>query len=280
MPKFLICTIVSIALILMSSCKHKEQESVKQNPIEFDTIYVTRNYHINNDSTKPSCNLKIIYTYPKTYPDRAILDSIQHIFNTGFFDESYINNTPQEAVDNYTQSYINNYKRDFDIFFNENIALDDSDKYFSYYETLSNQIKYNKDNILTFQVLQTNYKGGADSYQYIKNYSIDLESGLLITESDIFKAGFENALTPIFKDLILKINQVKTTLDLDNLGYFGIDEIIPNGNILVDNQGITYIFNKGEYSAYKLDPISLTIPYSELSSLIKEDSPVSKFLEK
>lgn len=273
------CSILFSVIVFATSCNQKEILSV-DNKIGFDTIYVTNNYHIDNDSTKPSCNLKLTYIYPKIYENVSILDSIQHIFNSGFLDETYAYDSPQEAVKKYTNTYIENYKRDFDVFYNEKIKIDESDKYFSYYENITNKIIFDKDNIITFQVLQTNYKGGADSYQLVKNYVIDLNTGIQITESDIFNVGYEEALTPIFKDYILKNNQVKTMGELDNLGYFGVDEIIPNGNILVDNKGITYTFNKGEYSAYKLDPITITIPYAELSLLVKEGSPISKFVDK
>ena len=277
--KYSIFCFVLATMILTTSCKHKEVLSIDNN-ITFDTIRVTTNYHIDNDSTKPSCNLKLTFIYPKACENAAILDSIQHIFNAAFLDETYGYYSPQEAIKMYSKSYIENYKSDFDVFYTEKISIDESDKYFSYYETITNKILFNKDNILSFQVTQTNYKGGADSYEFVKNFVIDLNTGLQITESDLFNNGFENSLTPIFKEYILRNNQVKTLNELDNLGYFGVDEIIPNGNILIDDKGITYTFNKGEYSAYKLDPIMITIPYPEVAFLMKDDSPIGKFIDK
>lgn len=282
MKSFSFCTKVAFLILLALytlSCKQKEVPT-EDNHIEFDTIRVASNYHLDNDSTKPSCNLKLTFVHPIAYKNTEILDSLNQIFISGFLDETYSYLKPEEALKKYEQTYISNFKRDLDVFFNAQVAQEESNKYFSYYEIIKNEIKYNKRNILAFQVNQTNYKGGTDSFQFLKNYLIDLKTGKLITEDDIFKSGFENTMTPIFKDYLLKKNKVKNIAELDNLGYFGIDEMVPNGNILADDKGITYVFNKGEYSAYKLDPINITIPYSEIEYLMKEDSPIFKFADK
>lgn len=52
-------------------------------------------------------------------------------------------------------------------------------------------------------------------------------------EDDIFNSGFEKFLSSIFKDRLMKSNKVQTINDLENLGYFGIDEIVPNNNFML-----------------------------------------------
>lgn len=265
--------LAAIMILSFSSCKDKG--SLTENKITFDTIHVSSIYHLDHDSTRPSCNLKLSFVYPVEYEDKAILDSLQQIFILGFLDDdTYAYYTPQEAIKKYEKAYIENYKRDVSIFFNEKLEQEEPEKYFSYYETVKSEIKYNKNDILSFQVIQSNYKGGADSYQFYRNYSIDLQNGTLIAESDIFENGYEKELSTIFKQYLLKSNKVEDVAALENLGYFGIDEIFPNGNILLDDKGVTYTFNKGEYSAYKLDPINIFIPYEDISFLIRTDSPI------
>lgn len=271
----------ALCIIAMSlfSCNTKKTPT-RDNIIEFDTIHSVQNYHWNNDSTQPSCNLKLTFIYPTSYEDKAILDSLQHIFVSCFFDETYALFTPQDAVSNYGKAYIENYKEDVKIFSENNDAHDDREEYFSYYETTSNQIVFNKGDILSFQVTQSNYKGGASSYEFLKNYVINLKSGKLITEDDIFKPGYEKLLTPIFRDFLIKSNKVQSINELEDLGYFGVEEMAPNDNFLLDNKGITYIFNKGEYSAYKLDAIKIFIPFNEIDLALKDGSPISQFIAK
>lgn len=271
----------ALCIIAMSmfSCNTKKTPT-RDNVIKFDTIYSVQNYHWDNDSTQPSCNLKITFIYPISYDNKAILDSLQHIFVSCFFDETYALFSPKEAVANYGKAYIENYKEDVKIFSENSEEHDDREEFFSYYETTSNQIKFNQEGILTFQVTQSNYKGGASSYEFLKNYVVNLKTGKLITEDDIFKPGYEKLLTPIFRDYLIKLNKVQSINELEDMGYFGIEEMTPNDNFLVDNKGITYIFNKGEYSAYKLDAIKVFIPYNEIDLALKNDSPISQLIAK
>lgn len=268
-------------IIVMSlfSCNAKKTPT-RDNVIAFDTIHSVQNYHWNNDSTQPSCNLKLTFVYPTSYENKAILDSLQHIFVSCFFDETYALFAPEDAVTNYGKAYIENYKEDVQVFFKNNDAHDDKEEYFSYYETTSNKITFNQEGILSFQVSQSNYKGGTNSYEFLKNHVVNLATGRLITQDDIFKPGYEKLLTPIFRDYLIKSNKVKSISDLEDLGYFGIEEMIPNDNFLLDNEGITYIFNKGEYSAYKLDVIKIFIPFKEVDLALKKDSPISQLFDK
>lgn len=266
----------------LSSCRNKLSEA-KENNITFDTVRINDNYHIDNDSTLPSCNLKLTFVYPTKYDESSsMLDSLQDLFISNFLDPSYsvFRSKPIQALEKYKEAYIGNYLRDIDIFYkNKSSQHDTNEKYLSYYETIENNIVYNKNNLLSFQISQTNYKGGTSSYLLLKNYTIDLQTGKVIFEKDIFNPDYENALSEVFKEHLLIDNNVKSISDLENMGYFGIDEITPNENMLIDDKGITYIFNKGEYSTYKLDPIVITIPYQEVEYLLKKDSPISKFIE-
>lgn len=279
---YLYLLLFGVFVFSMGSCK-KQVSSTADNDIQFDTIYSVKNYHIDNDSTQPSSNLKVTFIYPKSYVDGAVLDSIQKVFISCFLDEHYAQLKPVDAITAYENAYIENYKQDVNIYIKDRISggsHDDNDNYFSYYETINNEILFNKGKLLSFQVKQVNYKGGATSYEYLKNHTINLQTGKLIMEDDIFNPGFEKFLSSIFKDRLLKQNKVQTITDLENLGYFGIDEIQPNNNFVLDNKGISYVFNKGEYSAYQLDAIKIFIPYEELELILKEHSPISQFVEK
>jgi hypothetical protein len=67
-------------------------------------------------------------------------------------------------------------------------------------------------------------------------------------------------------------NDVRSILELEELGFFGIEEMLPNNNFLLNNLGIIYRFNKGEYSAYQLDAPEIFIPFELLKPILKENS--------
>lgn len=274
---FIYLSVFSLVFVAIFSCRPKENIS-KENDIQFDTIHMVNNYHIDNDSTQPSCNIKLAFTYPSLSKETNV-DSLQDIFISCFFNETYMGLSPQAAAKDYINSYIENYKEDFRIFSQDRIEHDSMDDvYSSYYETDSNDILFNKNGILSFQVTKTNYKGGATSYDDIKNYVIDIKKMQLVDETDIFYDEYEKALNTVLRDNLLKTKKVKSLSELENLGYFGLDEMLPNGNFTLDDKGITYIFNKGEYSSLKTDPIKIFIAYDEIAPLVKENSLISQFI--
>jgi len=275
---YLFSGIVFIVGMSMYSCR-PEMKPTENNKIDFDTIHTVKNYHINNDSTQPSCNLKLTFVYPYKYENPQILDSLQRIFITCYFDESYTGLSPERAVKSYEENYIENYKEDFRMYAQDRVyEHETSDAYSSYYEIDENKVLFNRGGILSFQVSQINYKGGASSFDILKNYTLDVQMSRLLTEMDIFNEGYEKVLGNMFRDYLLNAKKARSLSELEDLGYFGLDEMVPNGNFLLDDKGITYIFNKGEYSAYKTDAITIFIPYNDIKPLLKENSPIAKFV--
>ena len=151
-----------------------------------------------------------------------------------------------------------------------------SNIFYTYYESLSNKIHFNQSNLLSFQVNQSNNKGEAATYSSCNNFVINLKTGSLLTENDIFVPGYDVALQQLFANSLMQQNEVKSISDLEDLGYFGIQEIMPNRNFLINDEGITYTFNKGEYSAYPLSAPEVFIPFNELKMLLKPNTVVSK----
>lgn len=273
--------VLLIFCVVLYSCRNSNTKKLEDNDLIFDTIRSTVNYHMDNDSTLPSCNLRLTFTYPSESSDKALLDSLQHIFISNFFGEEYVYLDIKEAVKAYEKAYVENYKEDARIYLEDKFAdSNPKETYASYYEVDSSSIYFNKGGILSFQVTQINYKGGAASYDFIKNYVVDLELKRLLTEEDIFKEGYIEPLGKILQTKLISSKKVKNLDQLENMGYFGLDELIPNGNFLINDKGITYIFNKGEYSSYKVSVMTLFLPYDEISSLLKEDTSVSRFISK
>lgn len=293
---FFIFTLLAIVLLLIS-CNNSVGKSTLQadNGIRYDTIKLARQYYLEGDTANPSCHINLFFVYPAE--SRKIdTDELQKIFLQNIFGEMYDSLSPSEAVDKYVETYIKSYKNDaetytetakdiadFDAIISD-MYIDDSEqaiekRYYSYFESISDSIVYDKHNVLSFQVKQSNNKGGADSYNSYRNYVIDLKNKVLLTENDIFRAGYDMALRTLFISSLLEQNGVKSVNELESLGYFGIDEIIPNHNFLINQDGIIYTFNKGEYSAYQLQAPEVLIPYSAIRSLLRENTVVQKLAE-
>ncbi len=288
---------VALGCLGLSSCHTPtEKEAVSgNNEIEFQSIVLDTVSVLEKRSDSPVCNLSINVAIP-SQSDIYDLENIQHIFLSAILGTDYSTMDTKEAFDKYAQSYIANYRRDAEIFktnrptqdFGE--EFDDlyhedgehanlPDIFYSYYESISDTIIYDHFGILSFQVKQTNNKGGDVSHESVRNYVIDLESGQLIDEDDIFMAGYDVALRPIIQNGLMQLRGVKSIDDLEDLGYFGVDEIIPNNNLLLTADGIIFTFNKGEYSAYQLPASEVMIPYSHVRSILRDSFTAKKLMK-
>ena len=293
----IILATATFLLLFFASCKtNSEDIPLRDNQVKFDTLAVEKRQYLNNDTANSYCDLKVHFVYPSA-SNEVSLKKLQQLFIRNTFGTPFDDLTPQEAVDKYTNSFVNNYEADARVFQRKLEDLENhpelapqnldiyheqalqSTDFYTYLETLSSKVHFNKGNLLSFQVNRINKKGSSAAYSTYHSYVINLETGELVTENDLFTAGYDVALQQLFASKLMQQNNVNTIYDLEELGYFGIEEIMPNRNFLIDEKGITYIFNKGEYSAYLLDAQEIFIPFEDISVLLRENTLVSKLAE-
>ncbi len=262
--------------VFVSGCNIGTKKTT-DNDVTFDSISVDKTYHLLGNPENPNCNLQINFTYPAKYDNKDILKKIQQQFVYSYFGDGYENLSPEEATAKYTEDYLNNYK-DLEDEYKAEVAKADETPvgaWFSYFEMSSDDIAYNKNDILSYTVNFENYTGGAHGAHSFTNHVIDMKTGNLIKEDDIFIEGFQEDLAQILIDRIAKQNTVENPKELENIGFFSIDEIFPNGNFLIDDNGITYTFNEYEIAAYVVGATNVHLPYEEIQYLLKKESPIA-----
>lgn len=255
-------------------------KKTEANKISFDSIVVDKTYHLLENDSNPNCNLQIKFTYPVKYKDPAILKNIQQIFVDSYFGEEYASLSPAEAVEKYTTDYIDAYK-DLEQDYKKDVEKaratnEQVGAWYSYYEMSSNDIVYNENNILSFVNRLENYTGGAHGAHAVNNHVINLKTGKQITEQDIFVADYQDTLAKLLVNKIAAQNNVKDPKELENAGFFSVEEIYPNGNFLVKADGIVYTFNEYEIAAYVVGQTKVFLPYNELQLILRKDSPISQ----
>lgn len=262
--------------VFVSGCNIGTKKTT-DNDVTFDSISVDKTYHLLENPENPNCNLQINFTYPAKYDNKDILKKIQQQFVYSYFGDGYENLSPEEATAKYTEDYLNNYKDLEDEYKAEVVKADETPvgAWFSYFEMSSDDIAYNKNDILSYTVNFENYTGGAHGAHSFTNHVIDMKTGNLIKEDDIFIEGFQEDLAQILIDRIAKQNTVENPKELENIGFFSIDEIFPNGNFLIDDNGITYTFNEYEIAAYVVGATNVHLPYEEIQYLLKKESPIA-----
>jgi len=263
------------------SCIQKKSE---ENHVEFDHIQINEKVFLlpQNDTTLPYADVKIDFLYPKKFNNQEDLARLQQIFNGTFFnDETYDSLSPQDALDKYVENYVEEY-RELTNQYNQDLAnLEGENRPSWYWYSLgkSNKILYNDKNILSYSVEHYDYTGGAHGSLRVLYYTIDLNELTTVTEEDIFQPNYHHFLTSKIVEKLMEKYKVDSPEKLIDEGFFDINEIAPNNNFWLNNEGIHYIFNQYEIAPYSMGPIEVTIPYEEIKSIIIPESVAKNYID-
>jgi hypothetical protein len=272
---FLKCMVLFCVAGAFVGCKSGFKKD-SDNKIQLDSLLVDKFYHMAGVATNPKCSLQIKFVYPVDYSNKETLRLLQQEFVAGFFGDEYVNLAPKEAAEKYAQDFINAYKEEegnFKIEL-ENHGLETMESWYSYNETSNNQIVYNRNDVISFLVYKDCYYGGAHGAHTYINRVVDLKTGRRILENEVFVDDYQDSLAKIIIEGIALANQLKAN-ELENIGFFNVDEIYPNKNFYVDETGITYTFNEYEIAAYVVGPVTIHIPYEKIWHLLRKETPVS-----
>lgn len=98
----------------------------------------------------------------------------------------------------------------------------------------------------------------------------DTATGNLITESDYFVPGYESELSQM-----LSAHLRESFEDPSDYESLFVKDIESNGNFMVSDKGVTYIYSPYEIGPHSLGTIRVTIPWEEVGGIVKE-SPTTK----
>jgi hypothetical protein len=254
----------------------------KDNALRFDSLQLTKTYYLRNDTTNPGCNLRISFVYPDS-ANKQTLTSLQKIFVEKVFGDSFKDLTPRQAIDNYSEQYVQTFKQ-VEIYSDDLPDLGDpveeselhrDNTGFFYYSIIKDTVVYNQNNFISFTVETTVYEGGAHSSQAIYGYVVNLKTGQLLCEEDFSGINYAQNVARTLAAKIAKANDLENPADLENLGYYSTDDIVPNNNFTIDNNGITYYFNENEIAGTMVGLIQVFIPYEEINIYMRKNSPIT-----
>jgi len=274
---------VSILLSLFSctlfSCKRTAQNSTK---IVFDSIVVKEQIPLleTNDTTLPFADVKVSFTYPVKFGNKADLARLQQIFIGTFFNSIHLDTlSPQGAVDAYVSGYREKYKSLSNTYYAEKSRLPkgETPAWYWYYMYNTNKVMFQNDSLLSYAVEYSDYTGGAHGSYRITYTNIDLGEMVTVSEEDIFVPNYKKPLTEIIINRLMAQHNVSVPDSLISLGFFNLDEVFPNNNFWLDDKAIHYSYNQYEIAPYSMGVIDVDIPYEDLSSILKPDNVIQKF---
>ncbi len=256
----------------------------KSDVIKFDKLELNERVYLFpvNDTTKPFANVEIEFNYPTRFKNKGDLARLQQIFNGTFFNnQSYDSFSAKDALNKYLESYTEEYRELGNQYYEDmgNLEGHSQPSWYWYQLHKSNEILYEDDNVLSYSVQHADYTGGAHGSLQVLYYIIDLDKLTTITEEDIFAPNYHHFLTTRIIDRLMKKYEVDTPENLLNEGFFDINDIAPNNNFWINNEGVHYVYNQYEIAPYSMGPIEVTIPYEDIKSIIIPESIIGKYID-
>lgn len=132
---------------------------------------------------------------------------------------------------------------------------------------MDGEISVGYKNWVTYTAHIYEYCGGAHGLYITNIINFDPNSGDEITLNDIFKEGYEEKLTTILRNQLMKDNNMSTIEELDENGF--LRDVFVSQNFIPEKFSITFLYNPYEIACYAKGHIYVTLDYKSLEEIMK-----------
>ena len=254
------------------SCNNKMQPDTGK--FVFDSLQVDRTEHLFGDTAKPSCNIRINLTSITGSDNENLKDSVNCYVLSLCLGEKYINQTPAEAIKNYVEAYVTNYRKDLEPMYQQESKEDTASigAWYSYYKGIEGHVQFYHKDLLVYRMDYNEYTGGAHGIYMTTYLNLNLATLTPIRLDDLFVPNYKEALTDLLWNQLMADNHVATHEELEDMGYTSTGELVPTENFCLNPDGITFHYNIYEIAPYVMGAIQITLPYDALSHLLNDET--------
>lgn len=135
---------------------------------------------------------------------------------------------------------------------------------------------YNKNGVVTFErvdVVKKNDKVTSITHRY---FSFDVESQTFIDLPQMFREDALPDVCQLLRQQLLKQNNATGNEQLNDLGYFNVENITVTRNFYFDDNGVTWSFLPNELAVEAIGEPKITIAYKELADFLCDNSVIEK----
>lgn len=261
-----LCAAVAMLAASLCSCSDKETEVTTYENTYEQTL-------VQDDSASVKISHSI--DYYKTYEGgKALRKKINHAIVKACFGDEYAGLSIEEASDVVSDTLIANYQKDAGQSYDEFLAYSkDNDNDYSWtpatfcnwYYSTTGRFGDGFMDFQTYQVLSESYTGGAHGMYYSIPYIIDMKTGEIVTENDLFKPGYVAPVTELIK------TRLQYEQGNDTFKTMFQEGIVPNGKCGVSGEGVTWFFQPYEIASYAEGIIKVTIQWEDLKPYLNPE---------
>ena len=254
-----------IACLLLVGC---ERNALQTTSLSSEQVcYLT-------DAQEDSLTVSIHIEYPTAIGKTDALNNIQRDLKHRLFGEAYIDMEPQQALDAYVAMLKTEYKIN-NLPLKEDWEKDNRDYEYAPIcceeQVLTGSVMGEVKGILSYCVERYVYTGGAHGSNFRQFVNYNLQTGEQIDEDQLFAENYQEPLTQLLLQYMVEQNdEIALIQDLQEAGY-NVDDIHPNDNFYLAEEGITYVFNPYDIAPYALGETEILIPWSALQNILKPE---------
>lgn len=259
-----------VSCFLLSGCNGQKQidnETVK-------TVKVEEQAHLQDDTTSPSCKITIDYSYlAESGAADSMAQRINRTIQAHILGKEYARMNPEAAVDSFKNAYMNNYRKEVNEFYQEDLkngtSKDELPTWYNYEYGLTTRFSEGKEGILNFIAETIEYTGGAHPNSWNRWMNFDKKTGKPLTLKDVFMAGSEKPISDmLLKELItematrLEDSSITSVEGLRNAGILNSTDMYVPDNFLLEKEKVSFLYNKYDIAPYAVGTITLSLPYT------------------
>ncbi len=212
---------------------------------------------------------------PTRYKDAASIETLRKLFVKHILygsDSLNVDEALKQSVSNTLHQY------DFsDAPSSDEIELDNSTENVQNYSNSVNiSVYYNTNNIITFCKVEVVKKDSLVTSVTHRYYSFDLENMSFIGLGDLFREDALGALCNDMRSRLMASNKVSNNDQLNEIGYFNIDNLTVTRNFYFDDNGITWSFMPNELAVEALGEPTVSIEYDALVPYLSDKSVIKR----
>ena len=213
--------------------------------------------------------------YPVSAGEGVPIDSLQRLF-AAYVLESGDTLSLQDAM----RQVVANSMHQYD-FMQEPVDKDEADESedlttLKYATSTRITPVYNKNGVVTFErvdVVKKNDKVSSVTHRY---YSFDVETMTYIDVNRLFSEDAIADVCQLLQQQLLSQNNAKGNEQLNDLGYFNVENLTVTRNFYFDDNGVTWSFLPNELAVEAVGEPKITIPYGDLSESLCENSIIER----
>ena len=262
-------TIAAMALTLtLASCSDNETE-----------VATFANTYEQTLAQSDSASVQIVHSveYYKSFEGgNALKKKINNSIVKACFGDQYDGFSVEEASDAVSDTLMANYQREAGSVYDDAVAYAkemELDHYYDpamtckWYYTVQGSFAEGFMDLQTYQVYSEDYLGGAHGMHYLIPNIINLKTGEIVTENELFKPGYVAPVTELIKSKLALDRGVE---DINESVMF-IEGLVPNGHCGVSGAGVTWYYQPYEIASYAEGIIEVTVFWIDLKPYLNPE---------